>query len=240
MNLLLLSNSTNFGEEYLEYPKKEIKNFLEGNKDNAIFIPYAGVTFGWDEYTYKVNESLREVDIKVNGIHTFENPIKSIENADAILVGGGNSFQLLHLLYTNNLIDIIKEKVKSGIPYIGWSAGSNMACPTIKTTNDMPIVEPASFKALDLIPFQINPHYTEATIPDHGGESREARILEFLEVNKEMIVVGLPEGMIIKLRNGSYELIGTKEVKIFQSGKNSFYIKTSEELNKLFNYNTIT
>lgn len=235
MNLLLLSNSTNFGEEYLEYPKEAINNFLNGIKKNIVFIPYAGVTFSWDDYTDKVNESLRETGIRVNGLHASKDPVKSIENADAIMVGGGNSFQLLHLLYKHKLVDVINEKVQSGVPYIGWSAGSNMACPTLKTTNDMPIIEPISFRALNLIPFQINPHYTEATIQNHGGESREARILEFLEVNRGETVIGLPEGMIIKLTNGSYELIGCKPVKIFQFGKDPYFISTSDELNNLIN-----
>ena len=200
MNLLLLSNSTNFGEEYLAYPKQTIKEFLRGIGTNIIFIPYAGVTFSWDDYTQKVNEALSEIQVKVLGIHTTNDPVKSVTEADAILVGGGNSFQLLNLLYKNGLVEVIKEKISSGTPYIGWSAGSNMACPTIKTTNDMPVVEPPSFDALDLISFQINPHYTEAVIPNHGGESRELRILEFLEANKEMVVVGLPEGYVISER----------------------------------------
>jgi dipeptidase E len=231
MNLLLLSNSTNFGEEYLSYPKQTIKEFLDGIGNNIIFIPYAGVTFSWDDYTRKVNDALAEIQVDVLGIHTTNDPVKSISEADAIMVGGGNSFQLLNLLYKNGLVEVIKDKISSGTPYIGWSAGSNMACPTLKTTNDMPVVEPPSFNALDLISFQINPHYTEAVIPNHGGESRELRILEFIEANKEMVVVGLPEGMIIQLRNGEYELIGGKEVKIFKHGLNPYFIHSSKELN---------
>ena len=233
MDLLLLSNSTNFGEEYLSYPRQAIKDFLGRIRDNILFIPYAGVTFSWDEYTDKVNEALAEIGIKVSGIHSFGNPVKSIEKAEAILVGGGNSFNLLSELYKNDLIKPIQEKVFSGTPYIGWSAGSNMACPTLKTTNDMPIMEPPSFNALGLIPFQINPHYTEAVIPNHGGESRELRILEFIEANKEMLVIGLPEGMIIQLRNGQYDLIGDKQVKIFKYGIEPYFIKSSKELNQV-------
>ena len=234
MNLLLLSNSTNFGEEYFSYPKQAIKDFLGNIGDNIIFIPFAGVTFSWDDYTEKVNDALAEIQIKVVGIHTTNDPVRSISEADAIMVGGGNSFQLLNLLYKNGLVEAIKERISSGTPYIGWSAGSNMACPTLMTTNDMPIVEPPSFMALDLIPFQINPHYTEAVIPNHGGESRELRILEFIEANKEMVVVGLPEGMIIQLKNGKYELIGYKEVKIFQYGKDPYITNSSKEFNLIF------
>ena len=233
MDLLLLSNSTNFGEEYLSYPKQAIKDFLGGIKNNILFIPYAGVTFSWDDYTEKVNDALAEIGIEVTGIHTAENPVKSILKAQAILVGGGNSFYLLNELYKNDLVKTIQQKVSSGTPYIGWSAGSNMACPTLKTTNDMPVVEPPSFKALDLIPFQINPHYTEEVIPNHGGESRELRILEFIEANKEMVVVGLPEGMIIQLKNGRYDLIGNKHTKIFKYGMEPYFIQSSKELNQV-------
>ena len=234
MNLLLLSNSTNFGEEYLSYPKQAIKDFLGNIGDNIVFIPYAGVTFSWDDYTQKVNDALAEIQVHVLGIHSTDDPVKSISEADAIMVGGGNSFQLLNLLYKNDLVKAIREKISSGTPYIGWSAGSNMVCPTLKTTNDMPIVEPPSFKSLDLIPFQINPHYTEAVIPNHGGESRELRILEFVEANKNTMVVGLPEGMIIQLKYGKYELIGDKEVKIFQYGKDPYITNSSKEFNLIF------
>lgn len=233
MDLLLLSNSTNFGEEYLSYPRQAIKNFLGSINKNIVFIPYAGVTFSWDDYTEKVNKAMADIGIQVSGVHASDDPVKSINEADAIMIGGGNSFNLLRELYKNNLIKAIHEKVSAGTPYIGWSAGSNMACPTLKTTNDMPIVEPQSFKALDLIPFQINPHYTEAVIPDHGGESRELRILEYIEANKEMIVIGLPEGMIIQLKNNHYDLIGDKKVKIFKYGLDPYFIQSSKEFNQV-------
>ena len=230
MNLLLLSNSTNFGEAYLAYSKKTISTFLGEAKENIVFIPFAGVTFSWNDYTQMVNEALAEVGLQVQGIHHSENPVESIRKADAIMVGGGNSFQLLHFIYEYNLIEIIKNKVSRGTPYVGWSAGSNLACPTIKTTNDMPIIEPLSFTALDLVPFQINPHYTEAVIPNHGGESRELRLLEFIEANNEMTVIGLPEGMIIQVKNGKYNLLGNKQVKIFQYGKDPFFVDSLDEI----------
>ena len=231
MKLLLLSNSTNPGELYLGYPKETIKTFLGETRDNIIFIPYAAVTFSWDEYTLKVNEALNGVGVQVRGIHKEDDPVKALEEANAIIVGGGNSFKLLNLMYENRLLETIKDKVGSGTPYIGWSAGSNMACPTLKTTNDMPIVEPPSFRALNLVPFQINPHYTDEVIPDHGGESREMRILEFIEANKGVMVVGLPEGMIIKVHDDNYTLIGHKPVRIFQYGKEPWSIQSSIEFN---------
>jgi len=235
MNLLLLSNSTNYGEPYLEYPKQSIKTFLGEVRDKIVFIPFAGVTFSWDEYTDKVNDALADIGVNVLGIHTQDDPVKTVNEAEAIMVGGGNSFQLLQLLYEYRLVDVIKEKVGKGTPYIGWSAGSNMACPTLKTTNDMPIVEPPTFRALNLVPFQINPHYTEAVVANHSGESREVRILEFLEANKNILVVGLPEGMIIQLKNEHFELIGDKPIKIFQFGKDPYFIHTSDELNLVLN-----
>lgn len=233
MNLLLLSNSTNPGEPYLGYPKQSIDTFLGDIRENIIFIPYAAVTFSWDEYTLKVNEALSEIGVRVKGIHKEDDLVNALKDAKALMVGGGNSFQLLNLMYENRLMEVIRDKVGSGTPYIGWSAGSNMACPTLKTTNDMPIVEPPSFRALNLIPFQINPHYTDEVIPNHGGESREMRILEFVEANKGVLVVGLPEGMIIKIQNDNYQLIGNKPVRIFQYGKGACFIQSSEEFNTL-------
>jgi dipeptidase E len=132
-------------------------------------------------------------------------------------------------------VEAIRDKAGSGTQYIGWSAGSNMACPTLKTTNDMPIVEPPSFRSLSLIPFQINPHYTDAVIPNHGGESREARILEFIQANKGIMVVGLPEGMIIEVQDDDYKLIGHNPVKIFQYGKEPRFIQSSDQFNEIIN-----
>jgi dipeptidase E len=235
MKLLLLSNSTNHGEAYLAYSKKSIKSFLGDTYKNIVFIPFAGVSISWDEYTDKVNESLRKVAIQVHGIHRSSNPIDTINKAEAIVVGGGNSFQLLHFLYEYELLEVIKTKVSEGVPYIGWSAGSNVACPSIQTTNDMPIVEPPTLRALNLVPFQINPHYTENVIPDHGGESRALRLMEFIRVNKNTTVIGLPEGMMIQLKDKNYELFGNKPVKIFRYGKDPYIINSSDELNSIIN-----
>lgn len=233
MNLLLLSNSTNPGEEYLAFPRQHILEFLEAFTENIIFIPFAGVTISWDAYTANVNHAFNGSGITVNGIHRAQDPRDSILKASALIMGGGNSFQLLNLLYKHDLIKVIQEKVQMGMPYVGWSAGTNMACPTLMTTNDMPIVQPPDFRALSLIPFQINPHYTEQLIPNHGGETREARLREFIEVNRNSIAIGLPEGMIIRLVNGHYSLVGDKPVKIFQYGKEPFQIRSSSQLNQL-------
>ncbi|HAZ01091.1 MAG TPA: dipeptidase PepE, partial [Marinilabiliales bacterium] len=173
MNLLLISNSTNPGEPYLDYPKNDIASFLGTIPVKAVFIPYAGVTVTWDDYEKKVKTRFNEVGHDIVSIHHFANSVEAIEKAEAIIVGGGNTWQLLRLVRQNGLIAPIRKKVLAGTKYIGWSAGSNLACPTIKTTNDMPIADPMGFDALNLIPFQINPHYLDKNPEGHGGETRE-------------------------------------------------------------------
>ena len=148
---------------------------------NAVFIPYAAVTFSFDEYASKVEQRFSEIGHHVRGIHTFDDPVKALKDAEAIVVGGGNTWQLVRMMHDQNLMPAIKEKVNSGTPYIGWSAGSNVACPTLRTTNDMPIIDPLGFDCMNLVPFQINPHYLDANPDGHAGETREQRILEFLE-----------------------------------------------------------
>ena len=217
MNLLLLSNSTNYGASYLEHAKSVIADFL-GDVNEVLFIPYAGVTVSYEDYTQKVNDALNPFGIHVKSIASFNNPVEAVKNAKSIAVGGGNTFRLLQQLYDNDLIDVIQEKVKSGCPYIGWSAGSNVAGPSICTTNDMPIVEPQSFNALDLFPFQINPHYSEAVIPNHGGESRRARIEEYITINNTSVIC-LPEGTWVTANQDGYRFEGGAEMTIYQSPK---------------------
>lgn len=219
MRLLLISNSTNPGEAYLDYPKNYIKDFLGEEPVHALFIPYAGITFSYDEYEEKVNNRFAEIGHKVTSIHHFENPVEAVEKAEAIIVGGGNTWHMVKTLQDNGLMEPLRKKVLSGVPYIGWSAGSNIACPTLKTTNDMPISEPRSFDTLNLVPFQINPHYLDAHPTDHGGETREMRINEFIEVNKEVYVVGLREGTMLLLENEELKLMGNRTARIFKYGK---------------------
>jgi dipeptidase E len=183
MKLLLISNSTMAGEAYLDYPKQNIAEFLGSKPVKTLFIPYAGVTVSWDDYEAKVKQRFNEIGHDVVSIHRFSDPVTAIEEAEAIVVGGGNTWNLLRHIHDNKLIEPMRKKVLSGTRYIGWSAGSNLACPTIKTTNDMPIIDPKGFDALNLIPFQINPHYLDKNPDGHGGETREDRILEFLEVS---------------------------------------------------------
>ncbi|MGV8964148.1 MAG: dipeptidase PepE [Candidatus Saccharimonadaceae bacterium] len=235
MRLLLISNSTNPGEPYLDYPKNNIKDFLGEKPLNCLFIPYAAVTFSFDEYEEKVNNRLTEVGHKVTSIHHYDNTLEAVENADAIVVGGGNTWQLVKMIQENKLLDAIRTKVISGTPYIGWSAGSNIACPSLKTTNDMPIVEPLSFETLQLIPFQINPHYIDDNPANHGGETREVRITEFIHANKEMFVVGLREACMLQYENNTLKLIGKRSARIFHYGKDILELTETDDFNFLMN-----
>lgn len=233
MRLLLISNSTNPGEDYLDYPKNNIKDFLGDKSKNAIFIPYAAVTFSFEEYEKKVNDRFAEIGHQVTSIHRFINPIEAIENSDAIVVGGGNTWQLVKMLQEKGLMKVIRKKVKQGTPYIGWSAGSNIACPSLKTTNDMPIVEPIKFKTLKLVPFQINPHYLDDNPANHGGETREVRINEFIEVNRETYVVGLREGTMLLLENDDLTLIGKRKARVFKYGQEPLELSDEDDFNFL-------
>lgn len=234
MRLLLLSNSTNYGESYFNHALNPVKEFLGTEIKQVIFIPYAAVDFSYDEYENKLNESWASLGIQAVGIHKYADPLQAIKEAEAFAIGGGNTFQLLKLLYHYNLLPAIVEKVKQGIPYIGWSAGSNVTCPTIQTTNDMPVAEPPSFKALNLVPFQINPHYTEETIPNHGGESRPQRIKEYITVNPDIYVVGLPEGTILRIENEDIQLIGNLPIKVFRKAEKDKTLQKEDFLNFLW------
>ena len=233
MRLLLISNSTNPGEPYLDYPKNNIKDFLGKKPVKAIFIPYAAVTFSYDVYESKVSERFREIGHDVVSIHHFSDPVAAIKEAKAIVVGGGNTWKLLKMIRENGLIDPVREKVLGGTPYIGWSAGSNMACPTIRTTNDMPVVEPDSFSAFNLIPFQINPHYLDANPAGHAGETREQRIEEFIEVNPALYVAGLREGTMLIRENEKLSLSGPRQIRIFRKGELPLELSASDDLSFL-------
>lgn len=219
MKLLLISNSTNAGEAYLDYPKNNIKEFLGPDISKTLFLPYAAVTFSYDDYEKKVQERFDEIGYTVDSIHKYADPVKAVKEAEAIVVGGGNTWHLTRMIHDYNLIDAVREKVLKGTPYVGWSAGSNMACPTIKTTNDMPVIDPVGFHGFNFIPFQINPHYLDANPEGHAGETREQRIEEFLEVNKNIYVLGLREGTMLDVKNNHIELIGPRPARIFKFGQ---------------------
>ena len=232
MKLLLISNSTNAGEEYLKYPIARIAEHLEGVSE-VIFIPYAAVTFSYAEYERKVQCRFNEIGIKVRSIHREKNPLKAIREAQAICVGGGNTFALTKKMQQQGLLPAILRKLKAGTPYVGWSAGSNVCCPTICTTNDMPIVEPESFKAIGAVKFQINPHYLDANPEGHAGETREQRIEEYIEANPRRYVVGLREGCMLRLLDGKLELIGSRPMRIFKRGQAAYEVMSGDDLSFL-------
>ena len=232
MNLLLISNSTNAGEPYLKYPIAEIAKTLEGVSE-VVFIPYAAVTFSYDEYEAKVQQRFNEIGIKVSSIHHALNKRNFVRHAEAIVIGGGNTFALLKKMQEEDLLDIIHRRVKAGVPYIGWSAGSNVTCPTICTTNDMPIVQPESFRAIGLVSFQINPHYLDANPAGHAGETREQRIQEYIEANPRRWVVGLREGCMLHLHDGKMELIGSRPMRIFKKGVETYEVNAGDDLSFL-------
>jgi dipeptidase E len=234
MKLLLSSNSTLPGEPYLLCCQKEVNQFFKENKaKNILFIPYAGVTLSFDEYLNKVIAGLNNKNITITSLHNYENKITAISEADAIMVGGGNSFNLLNEIYLYNLLEPIQQAVKQGTLYIGWSAGSNLACPTIKTTNDMPIVYPPSFNALNLIPFQFNPHYLHGNLKGHNGETREQRIEEFLVANPNETVIGLREGTMFKIIDNNIQYIGDKEARIFKQKQEFYELQPTSDFNFL-------
>jgi dipeptidase E len=216
---LLLSNSTMPGTPFFTWPQLYVREFLGKMSKPLVFIPYAAVTFSFDEYEEKVNEAFATMGYDVKSIHRESDPIGMIKSAGAILVGGGNSFALLKRMYDNNLMDIIRDRVISGTPYIGWSAGANLACPTIMTTNDMPVVQPPSLHALSLVPFQINPHYHELKFEGQGGETRKERLEEFVVMNPDKKVIGLPEGMLVERNGDKFTLRGNGVAKLYVGGR---------------------
>jgi dipeptidase E len=233
MKLLLISNSTMPGEAYLDYPKNEIKKFLGNKPLTVLFIPYAAVTFSFGLYEQKVAERFGELGYQVKSIHRFSDQVRAVNEAEVIVVGGGNTWQLVRMLHDNQLMDAIRAKVLGGTPYIGWSAGSNVACPTLRTTNDMPIIDPKGFDTIALVPFQINPHYLDANPEGHGGETREQRIEEFLEINPDVYVIGLREGTMLRVENKKMSLIGNRTARIFKKGTSPVELGSEDDFSFL-------
>jgi dipeptidase E len=228
--LLLLSNSRNVGQGYLEHAEPFIKAFLGTSVRKVLFVPYAAVRLTFDAFAEMVATRFGEMGYGVEAIHRARSPKVAARKAEAIVVGGGNTFQLLKTLHEKGLVAAIRERAKAGVPYIGWSAGANVACPTMKTTNDMPIVEPPSLGATRLVPFQINPHYLDAHPEGHGGETREEQILEFIAANPGVHVVGLREGSILRLEAGRLALLGGKTARIFLKGKEPREVEPGADL----------
>jgi dipeptidase E len=229
--VLLISNSTLHGSGYLDHAESEIRSFL-GDAKHVLFVPYA--LFDRDKYAANARQRFQKMGYELTSVHTAANPVAAVNETDAVFIGGGNTFRLLKALYEFDLIEAIRNRVLNGMPYIGSSAGSNVAAPTIKTTNDMPIVQPPSFNALGLVSFQINPHYLD---PDpnsrHMGETREERIIQFLEEN-DTPVVGLREGAILRIENGEMILRGTTWARIFRKGMETIEASPGTRLDNLF------
>jgi len=227
---LLISNSTVYGRGYLDHVEQEIKVFL-GKAKRILFFPYA--LYDRDGYAAKAKARFAATGYSLESVHHAADSRKAVENADAFFVGGGNTFRLLKALQDFDLLDVIRHKVKTGAPYIGSSAGSNVAGPTIKTTRDMPIVQPRSFDSLGLVPFQISPHFQD---PDqnsrHMGETQEERILQFLEEN-ETPVVGIREGAWLICESGAVILKGEAGARIFRHGEIPVEAKPGENIVEL-------
>lgn len=230
MNILLASTSTLFGGNYLEYLTEEIEKLFEGI-DEILFIPFARPSgISHEDYTAKAADFFNKINIKVHGLHEFENKTEAINNAKAYFTGGGNTFLLVKTLHELNLMSVLKQNVESGKPYLGASAGSNIGGLNMKTTNDMPIVYPPSFETMGLIPFNINPHYLDPN-PDlkHNGETRETRIKEFLTQN-DIKVVGLREGNWIRRIGDKITVEGSQLTRIFEKGKEPYEIEAGTVL----------
>jgi dipeptidase E len=228
--ILLISNSTLHGSSYLDHAENEIRDFLKDAK-SILFVPYA--LFDRDEYAAMAAERFQRMGYELLSAHTAADPVEAVNKTDAIFIGGGNTFRLLKTLYEAHLLEPIRQRVANGMPYIGSSAGSNVAGPTIKTTNDMPIVQPPSFDALGLVPFQISPHYLD---PDpnstHMGETQEDRIVEFLEEN-DTPVAGLREGSMARIENGVTTLKGVNGARIFRRNAAPVEMQTGMQLDEL-------
>jgi len=228
--VLLISNSTLYGGGYLDHAEAEIRDFL-GNAKRVLFVPFA--LFDRDKYAATAQQRFQKMGYELTSVHTASDPVRAVNETDAVFIGGGNTFRLLKALYDCDLLDPIRTRVEAGMPYIGSSAGSNVAAPTIKTTNDMPIVEPLSFNALGLVSFQINPHYLD---PDpnskHMGETREERIIQFLEEN-DTPVIGLREGAMLRIENDETILRGSSGARLFRKGLEPVEISIGTHLDNL-------
>jgi dipeptidase E len=224
--VLMLSSSRQNDGSYLYHAKSMIREHLIGITE-VLFVPFAGVTTSWNDYTAKVQEALP--DINVTGIHQHANALHAIENAQALLVGGGNTFNLLNELYNQGLLQAIQQRVIMGMPYIGWSAGSNLCGLSIKTSNDMPIIQPLSFDTFGFINAQLNPHYTDYVAPNFSGETRDQRIAEFCTLYPEVPVIAIREGSAL-LRNGKkLTLIGQLDAVVF-TGKQRKIIPSGSDI----------
>lgn len=215
-DLLLLSNSQVHGRGYLEHALDALRDLLGGRR-SVLFAPFA--LRDHDGYVARIAEALAPLGASVRGLHAERDPLAAVRAAEVLYVGGGNSFRLLRALRDRGLVETVRERVAAGeLAYVGSSAGTNMACPTLRTTNDMPIVQPDAFEAFGLVPFQVNPHYLDADPGStHMGETRAQRIAQFLEEN-DVPVLGMREGAWLRRRGERLELGGETGALLFLRG----------------------
>ena len=232
-DIIIASTSTVHGSDFLEYLLDDLKHFFK-HTDTILFVPYARPSgISHDAYTAKANEAFSKIGKNAKGIHEFDNPIQAVKEATGIFIGGGNTFVLVNELYKQQLIEPIKDAVKSGTPYLGTSAGSNICGLNMRTTNDMPILYPPSFKTFGFIPFNINPHYLDPN-PDstHMGETRETRIKEFHKYNTQP-VVGIREGSFLRVKGNEIILEGPLQARIFEYNKTPYEVDANTDLSHL-------
>jgi dipeptidase E len=228
--LLLISNSTLYGSGYLDHAEGSIREFL-GKGARVLFVPYA--LHDRDAYAEIARKRFAAMEYELESVHRAADPRTAVEKAEAVFIGGGNTFRLLKALYDFHVLDAIRRRVQAGMPYIGSSAGSNVAGPTIRTTNDMPIVEPPSLQAMGLVDFQVNPHYLDADPNSrHMGETREERLRQYLEEN-ETPVVGLREGALLWVEGASILLKGSSGARIFRRGQEALEVQPGAKIDEI-------
>ncbi len=228
--LLLISNSTQHGGGYLDHVESEIREFL-GAARRVLFVPFA--LFDQDAYVELARARFERIGYSLHSLDRERDILQAVESADGVFVGGGNTFRLLNSLYSSGVMPALRAQVARGIPYIGSSAGSIVACPSLKTTKDMPVVEPPSFEALGLVDFQISPHYLDPDpLSTHMGETQEQRIQQFPEEN-DLPVVGLREGSFLRVESGSTVLKGKPAARVFRRGLSPLEVQPGSELREL-------
>lgn len=232
-NMLVASTSTLHGGDYLEYILPLLKTHFAHTKE-VVFVPYARPSgISHDAYTERAQEAFTKIGITLRGLHSFDNPQKALEEAQGIFTGGGNTFLLVKMLYEENVLEALRTAILNGTPYLGTSAGSNICGVNVRTTNDMPIVYPPSFDALNLLPFNINPHYLDPDVNStHMGETRETRINEFHSQNN-IPVVGLREGSWLEVKGETILLRGELDARIFEQNKKPVEVASGTELSDL-------
>jgi dipeptidase E len=229
MKLLLLSNSRVEGQGYLEYAIPHLAAFLAGRVQRALFVPFANAAGDYLGFEAQAAAAFAAAGVELRSVTREADPVAAVRGTQAIVVGGGSTWKLLRDVRRQGLLEAIRERVRDGVPYVGWSAGANLACPTIMTTNDMPICDPQGFGALAFVPFQINPHYLHGNPPGFKGETREERITEFGILNPDTWVAGLREGTGFVVEDGTLRLIGPHECRVFRHGLDPREVAATED-----------